>query len=162
MWSSHTLEGCQCGLHCHNHGPLVPTAVHCHDKASPQLQLCMHAYAVLITIGQPGIIPGFALVNPERRRLFFFFLITVLTSLTVLPGFPLHMHHTGAVNKYRQGEAGDHFYVSQSGQFKATKHDGSADKLLFTYHDEGAFGELALMYNCPRAATVTVRGSAMA
>lgn len=75
--------------------------------------------------------------------------------------FVLLMHHTGA-HVYRQGEPGDHFYVIQSGQFKATKHDGNADKLLFTYHDQGAFGELALMYNCPRAATVTVRVSPMA
>jgi len=56
----------------------------------------------------------------------------------------------------REGEEGDNFYVIESGQFKATKVDGDKEKLLFTYHGEGAFGELALMYNCPRAATVTV------
>jgi hypothetical protein len=28
---------------------------------------------------------------------------------------------------------------------------------VFTYDGVGAFGELALMYACPRAATVTVR-----
>ena len=27
---------------------------------------------------------------------------------------------------------------------------------MFTYEGKGAFGELALMYNCPRAATVQV------
>ncbi len=57
----------------------------------------------------------------------------------------------------REGEEGDNFYIIESGHFKATKADGDKEKLLFAYHDEGAFGELALMYNCPRAATVTVR-----
>ena len=56
----------------------------------------------------------------------------------------------------REGEHGDNFYVIESGHFKVTKADGGKEKLLFAYHDEGAFGELALMYNCPRAATVTV------
>ena len=56
----------------------------------------------------------------------------------------------------REGEEGDNFYVVESGQFKVTKVDGDKEKLLFTYHGEGAFGELALMYNCPRAATVVV------
>jgi CRP-like cAMP-binding protein len=56
----------------------------------------------------------------------------------------------------REGEEGDNFYVIQSGQFQVTKADGDKEKLLFTYHGEGAFGELALMYNCPRAATVVV------
>ena len=56
----------------------------------------------------------------------------------------------------RQGEQGDNFYVVQTGQFKATKMEGGSEKLLFTYRNQGAFGELALMYNCPRAASVTV------
>jgi len=31
--------------------------------------------------------------------------------------------------------------------------------VVFTYEGKGAFGELALMYNCPRAATVQVTPS---
>ena len=53
----------------------------------------------------------------------------------------------------RQGEQGDFFYVVLRGQFDATK-DGAA-RPVFTYTAGGCFGELALMYNCPRAATVT-------
>ena len=56
----------------------------------------------------------------------------------------------------REGEEGDNFYVIERGQFKATKGSGDTTKLLCTYWNVGAFGELALMYNCTRAATVTV------
>jgi hypothetical protein len=46
--------------------------------------------------------------------------------------------------------------VIQSGVFEAVKGSGDDEKLLFKYEEAGAFGELALMYNCRRAATVRV------
>lgn len=58
---------------------------------------------------------------------------------------------------HREGEAGDNLYVIQSGVFEAYKGSGAAEKVVFTYKEAGAFGELALMYNCPRAASVRVR-----
>jgi hypothetical protein len=52
-----------------------------------------------------------------------------------------------------QGEQGDNFYVVSSGAYAAfLKQVG--DKPVKQYAVGGAFGELALMYNCPRAATV--------
>ena len=57
----------------------------------------------------------------------------------------------------REGEDGDNFWTIESGIYKAVKQapqDG--ERLLFRYEGKGAFGELALMYNCPRAATVVV------
>ena len=51
----------------------------------------------------------------------------------------------------RQGQEGDNFYVVEAGAFRATK-DGAE---VASYAGAGAFGELALMYGCPRAATVT-------
>ena len=57
----------------------------------------------------------------------------------------------------REGEEGDNLYVIQSGVFEAVKGSGDDEKLLFKYEGAGAFGELALMYNCRRAATVRVR-----
>ena len=55
----------------------------------------------------------------------------------------------------RQGEEGDNFYVIAEGVFTAriAQADGG-ERVVFTYNGKGAFGELALMYNCPRAATV--------
>jgi cAMP-dependent protein kinase regulator len=54
-----------------------------------------------------------------------------------------------------QGDDGDNFYVVDSGTFDVFVSRGSEDpKLVFNYSNEGSFGELALMYNTPRAATV--------
>lgn len=61
-----------------------------------------------------------------------------------------------------QGEAGDYFYVVESGQFDIYIHpsgslqsgvDGMGHKVA-SIGPGGSFGELALMYNAPRAATV--------
>lgn len=49
-----------------------------------------------------------------------------------------------------QGDDGDNFYVIDGG-----KYDIHVDnKLVGNYEDSGSFGELALMYNMPRAATI--------
>ncbi|KAF6021182.1 PRKAR2B [Bugula neritina] len=50
-----------------------------------------------------------------------------------------------------QGEDdADYFYVIQSGTYEAFVNE----TLVFTYDNTGSFGELALMYNTPRAATI--------
>lgn len=51
-----------------------------------------------------------------------------------------------------EGEDGDNFYVIENGTYAAYKEG----EHIFTYNSKGAFGELALMYNCPRAATIKV------
>ncbi|XP_058790003.1 cAMP-dependent protein kinase type II regulatory subunit [Phymastichus coffea] len=50
----------------------------------------------------------------------------------------------------RQGDDGDNFYVIEKGRFEVHVKD----TLIHTYDNSGAFGELALLYNMPRAATV--------
>jgi len=53
-----------------------------------------------------------------------------------------------------QGDDGDNFYVIDLGTFDIfVKIDGE-DKLVGSYNNKGSFGELALMYNTPRAATI--------
>ena len=52
----------------------------------------------------------------------------------------------------RQGSPGDYFYVVESGRFVATNDTGWK---LQAYGPGGYFGELALLRNAPRAATVT-------
>jgi CRP-like cAMP-binding protein len=55
----------------------------------------------------------------------------------------------------RESETGDYFYVIDHGKFDVFKTEQGTAKKVFEYNDTGSFGELALMYNCPRAATVT-------
>ncbi|CAG8471551.1 5447_t:CDS:2 [Dentiscutata erythropus] len=52
-----------------------------------------------------------------------------------------------------QGEEGDNFYVIEHGMFEIFVDDN----LVLVVADGGSFGELALMYNNPRAATVKAK-----
>ncbi|XP_066249756.1 cAMP-dependent protein kinase type II regulatory subunit [Euwallacea similis] len=56
----------------------------------------------------------------------------------------------------KQGDDGDNFYVIQSGVFFAfVQSDPSQEPVhIHTYDNRGSFGELALLYNMPRAATI--------
>ena len=54
----------------------------------------------------------------------------------------------------REGERGDLFYVVESGVFVAKIASRGAEPVK-TYESRGCFGELALLYNSPRAATVS-------
>ncbi|XP_023932346.1 cAMP-dependent protein kinase type II regulatory subunit isoform X2 [Lingula anatina] len=49
-----------------------------------------------------------------------------------------------------QGDDGDNFYVIDSGTYDIYVDDN----LVGAYENQGSFGELALMYNMPRAATI--------
>jgi len=53
-----------------------------------------------------------------------------------------------------QGDDGDNFYVIDKGVFDIYVKIDGADKKVGAYNNKGSFGELALMYNTPRAATI--------
>ena len=55
-----------------------------------------------------------------------------------------------------QGEDGDCLYIVETGNLKCYKTFNPEDspKFLKTYQPGESFGELALLYNCPRAATI--------
>ncbi|XP_040573301.1 cAMP-dependent protein kinase type II regulatory subunit isoform X1 [Lepeophtheirus salmonis] len=59
-------------------------------------------------------------------------------------------------NIIRQGDDGDNFYIIESGIYDiyVKTGDSSGDKAIGNYDNTGSFGELALMYNMPRAATI--------
>ncbi|XP_076247359.1 cAMP-dependent protein kinase type II regulatory subunit isoform X2 [Calliopsis andreniformis] len=55
----------------------------------------------------------------------------------------------------RQGDDGDNFYVIEKGRFEVyVKDQSGVETMIHTYDNRGAFGELALLYNMPRAASI--------
>ncbi|CAG8543635.1 8617_t:CDS:2 [Cetraspora pellucida] len=61
-----------------------------------------------------------------------------------------------------QGGIGDFFYVVETGTFDVyVSKNGTAPELVHHYESGGSFGELALMYNAPRAATVIATSDAV-
>jgi cAMP-dependent protein kinase regulator len=62
-----------------------------------------------------------------------------------------------------EGEEGDCLYVVASGTLTCTKvFKGQTDSTFLKRYEAGeAFGELALLYNAPRAATITSDGESL-
>ena len=54
----------------------------------------------------------------------------------------------------RQGDDGDNFYVIENGSYDVIIARGSEILRATQFEGKGSFGELALMYNMPRAASV--------
>merc|ERR1711970_26605 len=54
-----------------------------------------------------------------------------------------------------EGDDGDNFYVIENGVYDVYKNIDGEEVKVASYDNKGSFGELALMYNAPRAATVT-------
>uniref|UniRef100_A0A3P8ZM58 Cyclic nucleotide-binding domain-containing protein n=1 Tax=Esox lucius TaxID=8010 RepID=A0A3P8ZM58_ESOLU len=53
-----------------------------------------------------------------------------------------------------QDDDGDNFYVIERGTFDICMRVDGVEKMVGSYDNKGSFGELALMYNTPRAATI--------
>jgi len=62
-------------------------------------------------------------------------------------------------NVITQGLDGDCLYVVESGELDCYKRfpNTTEDKHLKVYKPGESFGELALLYNCPRAATIIAK-----
>lgn len=54
----------------------------------------------------------------------------------------------------REGENGDVLYIVESGELSCSKVLGGKETFLKKYASGDVFGELALLYNAPRAATI--------
>uniref|UniRef100_A0A8C7WGY5 cAMP-dependent protein kinase type II regulatory subunit n=1 Tax=Oncorhynchus mykiss TaxID=8022 RepID=A0A8C7WGY5_ONCMY len=53
-----------------------------------------------------------------------------------------------------QEDDGDNFYVIERGTFDILMKADRVERVVGSYDNQGSFGELALMYNTPRAATI--------
>lgn len=58
----------------------------------------------------------------------------------------------------REGDDGNELYIVESGSLKCFKKIAGEDKHIKDYSAGDAFGELALLYNAPRAATIIANG----
>lgn len=75
-----------------------------------------------------------------------------------------HVFNSMKINQYsigdiviKEGEEGNHFYVVQSGTLDCFKNG----LLMTTYESGDSFGELALLYNTPRQATIISKSSSI-
>ena len=53
-----------------------------------------------------------------------------------------------------EGDNGDFLFVIEKGTLNCTKSVNGEEKVVKTVNEGDVFGELALLYNCPRAASV--------
>ena len=56
-----------------------------------------------------------------------------------------------------QGDDGDFLFCVEHGQLDCLKLSDGEEKVVKTCESGDTFGELALLYNCPRAASVMTR-----
>lgn len=67
-----------------------------------------------------------------------------------------HKEYEAGEMVIKEGEDGDNVFIVEEGKLKCTKKDKKTgeDVFLLEYHKGMAFGELALLYNAPRAASI--------
>ncbi|GMI62625.1 hypothetical protein ScalyP_jg4002 [Parmales sp. scaly parma] len=63
------------------------------------------------------------------------------------------VNHASGDEIIKQGDDGDNFYVMDNGSVDVYVKGVNDDKAVLSYSDGDSFGELAIMYNAPRAAT---------
>jgi len=54
----------------------------------------------------------------------------------------------------KQGSPGDFLYVIESGEYDVFINDENGEHHVHTYRFYGSFGEMSLLYSCPRTATI--------
>lgn len=59
----------------------------------------------------------------------------------------------------KEGDSGNHFYIVSSGEYDCYKLIEDENIFIKTYRAGESFGELALMYNAPRAATIVTKAA---
>jgi len=75
-------------------------------------------------------------------------------DLTVVIGAMSEVNAAPSENIINQGDQGDFLFVIETGKLDCIIKIDGVDKVVKTCEAGDCFGELALLYNCPRAATV--------
>ena len=100
-------------------------------------------------------------INKIKLRIVSSFLFSNLepNELDIVIGAMDEAHFKEGETVIKQGDDGDCLFVVEDGNLDCSKHftpDGE-EKYLKTYYPGEAFGELALLYNAPRAATIKAK-----
>jgi len=64
---------------------------------------------------------------------------------------------TAGTQVITEGENGDYLFVIEKGELQCIKKINGEDKVVKVVNEGDVFGELALLYNCPRAANVVAK-----
>merc|ERR1719181_1703053 len=79
------------------------------------------------------------------------------TDMTVVIGAMSEVNAAAGEKVINQGDQGDFLFQIESGKLDCVIQVDGTDKVVKTCEAGDVFGELALLYNCPRAATVLAR-----
>jgi len=97
-------------------------------------------------------------IKAALAHAFMFSMLDEKDLATVVDAFKEEKKQTGAEVIKQFDEDADRLYLIEKGRLsvfkRADKNEPHPGKQVFNYQDSGVFGELALLYNCPRAATV--------
>lgn len=103
-------------------------------------------------------------IEALKKRLEQAFMFSALNpkELQVVLGAMQKVVFTAGQSVIKQGEDGDNLYVVEKGTLSCSKifTKGAEPTFLKEYVPGEAFGELALLYNAPRAATIVAKTSA--
>lgn len=79
------------------------------------------------------------------------------SDMNIVIGAMKEVNATAAQRMINQGDSGDFLFVIESGILDCKIKIGGEEKVVKTCEAGDVFGELSLLYNCPRAASVDAR-----
>lgn len=101
-------------------------------------------------------------ISEKMENIFLFSSLSPIDKKKILQAVQAVQRKAGDVI-IKEGDDGDNFYIVESGVLSCTKFlkpDDAQPTFLKEYAPGESFGELALLYNAPRAATITCKSEA--
>jgi len=78
-------------------------------------------------------------------------------DMEVILGACIECNFPAGTKVINEGEDGDYLFVIEQGTLECIKMIGGENKVVKTVNTGDVFGELSLLYNCPRAASVVAK-----
>lgn len=128
--------------------------------SAPHANICMRP----VIIDENYVPPIFGKSEKNRRFIrqavkgkFFFGELQEDDYELLIDAFEIY-HAKNGEKIITEGETGDYFYIIESGKVEFSKNDNDGVRMLGDAVEGKSFGDLALLYDCPRKATVTAFG----